>query len=120
MSALTDFIRPVRSLLNDNDPDGIYAYENEQIVDALQSVVEFGKVPGFVIADSAIVPDLVAADDPNNYYRLCLRTAEMFVRERTRVSFNTRAFSEVIGQPFELVDAIIQEIYKLDNGEQCL
>lgn len=121
MSQLTTYLRPVRVLLGDNDPDGIYAYEDQQLLDGLKTVVEFGRVPGYIIdGNGEVSPNLVAAEDAPNYMRLCLHTARLFVVERSRIAFNSRAFSESIGQPFELVDALINDIYQLDNGNQCL
>lgn len=110
----------MRVLLNDNDPDGIYAYEDEQLLDALATTVDMGRVPGFIMENGGIVPDLLPAIDPTNFTRLCLWAVRFFIVDRSRVSFNTRAFSESIGQPFELVDALLNDLYKLEHGDQCL
>lgn len=125
MIALTNFLRPVRTLLNDNDPDGIYAYEDQQLIDALKTVVDFGRVPGYEIDGESVKPSVesqpeVTPANPDAFLRLCLHAVKVFVVDRTRVTFNTRAFSESIGQPTELVNLVIDDIYTLENGTQCL
>jgi hypothetical protein len=112
----TDFVEPLRVLLRDNDPD-IAVIETSELIAAIKMALNMGKVPGYAVSSGAISPDLTAAD-PTAYALLVYHAARPFVVNATRESFNTRGFSESIGAPSELIDLVIQELYKIENGEQ--
>lgn len=114
---LSDFIEPVRALLNDNDPNGIYSIESDEILASMRLILNTGKVPGYAVSGVNVAPDLLATD-PKAYALLIYHTAKIFTNAMTRESFNTRAFSESLGEPRELIGAIIDEVYNLENGDQ--
>jgi hypothetical protein len=115
-TSLASFVEPVRALLNDNDPAGIYMIESEEILSAMKLILNTGKVPGYAVSSADVAPDLTPAD-PRAYALLVFHTAKIFVNAMQRESFNTRAFSESIGEARELIAAVIDEVYRLEHGE---
>ena len=122
MSEWNEYYRPLRAILQDQDED-VPTFANNQLAAALRLVVDLGKVSGIVIDytadDAGITPDLSPASDPQAYARLLWHAAKLFVRGLTSSSFTTRAFSQQMGQPRELIDAVIEEVYSLDNGDMA-
>lgn len=115
-TSLASFVEPVRALLNDNDPMGVYMIDTEEIIAAMKLILNTGKVPGYAVSSTDVAPDLTPADT-NAYARLVYHTAKIFTNVMARESFNTRAFSESIGEAKELIGAVIDEVYRLENGE---
>jgi hypothetical protein len=120
-TSVSDFVQPIRSILSDTDPD-VPAFDTEQIEDAVRTVLKMGRIPGFTLGNDldTVSPRLDWRTDPLSYSRVVMHAVRLFVVGITRTSFNTRAFSESIGEPKELVDSVINDVYKLDNGEMSL
>jgi hypothetical protein len=119
MSLLTTYHPVLRAVLGDRDPD-VHMYDGDQLSDAMTAVVNVGKVPGYAITQdgTGITPDLTPASDQPSYALLVYHTAKMFVVTLTATSYRTRAFSESFGDSKEFIVDILQEVYRLENGDQ--
>ena len=83
----------------------------------MRAVVNLGKVTDYTVGDGGITPTLTAATDPTAWAQLVWHTAKMFASGITSSSFTQRSFSERIGEPRELVGMILDEVYRLEDGE---
>jgi len=122
---LTSFIEPVRVIIGDNDPD-IQIRENSQILAAIKTVIDLGKVSGVqatgysLTTDRAgITPDLLAVEDPKALAQLVYSTAQLFAVDVAPTAWRTRAFSESIGANPERIMHILDELYRATNGDGC-
>jgi hypothetical protein len=123
-TALTTFHTTLRVILSDRDLD-VHLYEAQQLTDAMTAVISLGKVvgdgvnapDGYSVSAGAISPSLTAVADPIAFAQLIWHTGRMFVAGLTSTHFRTRAFSESIGDPGELVNYIITELYSIESGE---
>ena len=121
MSNWNEYYRPLRAILQDQDED-VPTYANNQLADALRTVVDLGKVTGntdYRADADGISPDLSPASDPQAYARLLWHAAKLFIQGLTASSFVTRAFSQRVHEPRELINAVIEEVYNLDNGDMA-
>ncbi len=125
MSAISSFYEPIRVLIGDNDPD-IQLREDSQLAAAVRTVLNLGKVVSAdeattyaVSGTTAVTPDLTAASDAVAYAKLVFRAAQLFVTDMTPIAWRTRAFSESIGENREKVFHIMEEIWRLENGDGC-
>jgi hypothetical protein len=122
-TALTNFVTSVRVLIGDNHPD-ILVRDDTQIIAALATVVNLGKVSGdqtevpFYTLDTlgtSITPDLTPASDLRAYCQLIYHTAFIFAADVTPTHWHTRAFSETVGRNDDRAFNLMQEIYHTDN-----
>jgi len=121
MSNWNEYYRPMRAILQDQDED-VPTYASHQLAAALRTVVDLGKVTGkteYAAGEDGITPDLTPATDPAAYARLLWHAAKLFVQGLTASAFTTRAFSQRVGHPTELINAVIEEVYHLDNGDMA-
>lgn len=123
---LSTYREPVRVLIGDNDPD-IQLLEDAQLYAAMRTVLDLGKVTGIETSGYAVdtprtgvTPDLTAVADPKGFAQLVYHTARLFLMNRTPISWRTRAFSETIGNNYEAVWNVIEDLYSLENGDGCV
>lgn len=115
---VSDFYEAIRFVLQDPDPD-VPIYSDYQLEQAIRGVVKLGKLPGYSVGAAGISPSLSAESDVTSYARLIWNVAKRFAVGITSSRFTTRAFSEAIGEPRELVDDILDEIYKLEEPDMA-
>jgi len=123
-TSISTFREPVRVLIGDNDPD-IQLRENAQIDAAIRTVVDMGKVTGDQVVVTnysvtptrdGITPDLTAADDPKAFSQLVLYTSRLFIADMGPAAWRTRAFSETVGNNYERIWMIIEDLWNLEFG----
>jgi hypothetical protein len=121
--ALDTIIEDVRAVLGDNDPD-VQLRTDFQISQAIRLAIRTGKInnaedESYSISGDVITPEVTPEATPEAYARLVWATAKSFTNMLTASSFSTRAFRRVNGDGRELMMAVIEELYKAENGGMC-
>lgn len=123
MSTLVSTFRnPLRAVLQDNDPTGLYLYPDAALDDAVKAQVNFGQIDGYALTsgDTAITPDIAPpAGDPTRFHLLTMKAARMFVVPRGgSAHVRTRAVTLSSGSSRDMLLAIEHDIDRIENGHR--
>lgn len=121
--AFDTIIEDVRAVLGDNDSD-IQLRTDSQISHAIRLAIRTGKInnaedESYTVSGDTITPEITPDGTPEAYARLVWATAKSFTNMLSASSFATRAFRRVNGEGRELMMAVIEELYKAENGGMC-
>lgn len=118
----------IRTLLGDNHPT-IKTYEAVQIDDAVRLIINLGQITGVTLSTdgTSLVPALAPLSATQtdttvakNWARVVYYAAKRFVAGNpSSYSFRTRALSESFGEQRDMMFELLQDVYELDNGDQC-
>ena len=115
MSAVSNFVTPVRVILGDREEP--YMFDASAIADAVRLVVRCGEVPGYAMAtgdENSITPDVAEGSD---YGLLVYSTAVIFPRSNPSLySWKSRAITERWGNWDRFIADLEERIHSLRNG----
>lgn len=119
------FREAIRFFLGDNDPD-VPDYDSDQIDAGLRTIIKLGKVVNATTGEAYTVGDdgesvspAIEESNTASYAQLVYYTAKVFADALDASSFSTRAFSERVAGGERRAAEILDEVYKLDHGDQC-
>ena len=91
MTALSEFYEPLRLILGDRDPAGVYEYTDVMLDGAVRSVFRLGRAPTrYSLTGANISPTL---PDGNDYAQITYESALLLVGGEETINYRTRAIS---------------------------
>ncbi len=93
MTPVSEFRVPLRLMLGDNDPEGLFAYSDAILDSAVQTSFRLGRSPaGYTLTEDKTQIDTTIPDG-SAFARIACETALMLVAGEETVSYTTRAIS---------------------------
>jgi len=91
MTPISDFRTPLRIILGDNDPEGLFMHSNDALDSAVKTVFRMGRSPvGYSVSGENITPSV---PDGTSFAKIACETALLLVCGEETISYSTRAVS---------------------------
>jgi len=91
MTTINEFYEPLRLILGDLDPTGMYQYTDVMLAGAVRTIFRLGRAPGgYTFSNEGITPDL---PNGNDYALIAYEAAKLLLGGEETINYRTRALS---------------------------